>query len=135
VNHQDLANQFNNFSYQLITTHSDISDKIISIQDDIFFRRIIFSRYYYALYHKYLAHDEKLSKSTASGKHETIIKKLKSSPQRDCKKLFQFFIKLKNLRVWADYNLDEKNVQALNIKLDILSSDVYKIINKKNITC
>lgn len=38
MNHQDLANQLNDFSFQLINHHSNINDKVISIQDEIFLR-------------------------------------------------------------------------------------------------
>ena len=133
MNHQDLANQFNNFSFELINNHSDINDKIVSIQDEVFLRRVIFSRYYYALYHKYLAHDKALRVSTGAGKHDIILRKVKNCGDP---KLFQTFSKLKALRVWADYNLDDTDANnALRISLIKLRQDVYSITNRANINC
>jgi len=132
VNHKDLANQFNDFSFQLIKNHSNINNKVVSIKDEIFLRRIIFSRYYYALYHKYLEHDKSLSMSTGAGKHDAILQKIKSC--RD-PKLLQVFSKLKTLRIWADYSLDDTNSKALNINLEKLSQDVFSIIKRKKISC
>lgn len=132
MNHQDLANQLNDFSFQLINHHSNINDKVISIQDEIFLRRVIFSRYYYALYHKYLAHDRTLSMSTGAGKHEVILNKIKNCGDP---KFYSIFSKLRELRVWADYNLDDTSSNALNVNLNRLSQDVYSIIKKANINC
>ena len=132
MNHKDLANQFNDFSFQLIKNHSNINNKVVSIKDEIFLRRIIFSRYYYALYHKYLEHDKSLSMSTGAGKHDAILQKIKLC--RD-PKLFQVFLKLKTLRIWADYSLDDTNSKALNINLEKLSQDVFSIIKRKKISC
>lgn len=132
MKHQELANQFNEFAYQLVIKHTSINSDITSIQNEVFLRRLIFSRYYYALYHKYLAHDSSLSNSSGAGKHETIVQKIKN-----CKdpKLTQVFSKLKTLRVWADYSLDENDALALEINLQNLNQDVYSIIKRDNIKC
>ena len=132
MNHQDLANQLNDFSFQLITHHSNIDDKVVSIKDEVFLRRIIFSRYYYALYHKYLEHDRVLSQNTGAGKHDVILQKIKRCEDP---KLLQVFSKLKTLRVWADYNLDDTNLNALEVNLNRLSQDVYSIIRRAKIRC
>jgi len=132
MNHQELANQFNQFAYELIKKHNLINQEIISIQNEILLRRIIFSRFYYALYHKYLAHDSKLSKSTGASKHDAIKQTIQHCNDD---KLNQIFIKLQNLRVWADYNLDENNNQALNINLNQLSNDVHSILKREKHNC
>ncbi|MFZ2968878.1 MAG: hypothetical protein WA080_07480 [Sulfuricurvum sp.] len=132
MNHQELANQFNTFAYELVIKHTLIDHETTSLQNETFLRRIIFSRFYYALYHKYLAHDSTLSNSTASGKHETISQKIKN-----CKddKLYQVFLKLKTLRVWADYSLNEVDANALKINLITLSQEVNSILKREKDKC
>ncbi len=132
MNHQELANQFNTFAYELVIKHTLIDHETTSLQNETFLRRIIFSRFYYALYHKYLAHDSALSSSTAANKHDTIVQKI----QR-CKdpKLAQVFLKLKTLRVWADYSLNEVDANALKINLITLSQEVNSILKREKHKC
>ena len=131
MSHQDLANQFNSFAYELITHHLKINDKVISIQDEIFLRRIIFSRYYYALYHKYLEHNPKLSASTGTNTHSVIRDNIRN---RGDAKLKQIFLKLRTLRTWSDYQLSEDPI-AVSLNLQGLTQDVYKIVKRTNINC
>lgn len=79
-----------------------------------------------------MAHDSTLSNSTASGKHETISQKIKN-----CKddKLYQVFLKLKTLRVWADYSLNEVDANALKINLIALSQEVNSILKREKHKC
>jgi uncharacterized membrane protein len=131
VNHQDLANQFNDFAYQLINHHLVVNDRIISIQDEIFFKRIVFSRYYYALYHKYLEHNSTLSASSGTNIHSSIRNNIQNKGDA---KLKQVFLKLRTLRTWADYEL-HINPSVVPTNLEKLSSDVYSIVKRININC
>jgi hypothetical protein len=132
MNHQELANQFNTFAYELVTKHQDINTNISSIQNETLLRRIIFSRFYYALYHKYLAHDSALSRSTGANKHDAIVQKIQRCNDL---KLAQVFLKLKALRVWADYRLNEVDDEALNINLTTLSQEVNDILKREKHHC
>jgi len=130
MDHLTLANNFNAFAYELVTNHSKINNEVKSIQDDIFLRRIVFSRYYYALYHKYLAHDDELSSMSGSGLHATVLEKIKCCGDP---KLYQVYVKLRNLRIWADYQ--DTNHLALTVNLMTINTDVFSIIKRKQIKC
>lgn len=127
--HIDLANKFNSFAYELLSNEINCKNCSSSISDDILFRRIIFSRYYYALYHKCLAYDDQLSQSTIAGKHQAIIEKIK---KKNDTKLIQTYLKLYNLRVWADYQLDN-DIMATNIKLNTINTEVWNILKRVTI--
>ena len=129
--HLDLANNFNSFAYDLVTNESVAKENLESLKDDVLFRRIIFSKYYYALYHKYLAHDDDLRSKTGSSIHNAILNKVCSCNDP---KLHQVFLKLLNLRVWADYKVEDDE-QALSVGLKVIANDVYSIIKRSNINC
>lgn len=133
MEHIDLAKQFNSFAYELAQEHMSINDKIPSISNTILLRRIIFNKYYYALYHKYLSHDSDLSSKSGSSIHDAILKKIRACKDND-QKLYQVYLKLLNLRVWADYKLDD-NQNALTINLATLNNDVWSIMKRKTISC
>ncbi len=130
MDHLALANQFNSFAFELVNNHDRIDHKILSLKDDVFLRRVLFSRYYYALYHKYLAHDSDLSSKSGPGLHEQVLKKIGSCGDP---KLYQVFLKLRNLRIWADYKDDEPTATTVN--LQSINSDVYSIIKRTSINC
>jgi len=132
MNHQELAKQFNAFAYELVTKHTLIDHETTSLQNETLLRRIIFSRFYYALYHKYLAHDSALSISTGANKHDAIVQKLQRC---DDTKFRIVFLKLKALRVWADYSLNEVDANALKINLVTLSQDVHGILKREKHHC
>jgi len=129
--HLELAKQFNLFAYELVSKEVIAKENLKSLENDIVYRRIIFNKYYYALYHKYLAYDDDLSSKTGSSKHDAIKRKIESCGDR---KLSQVFIKLLNLRVWADYRVDE-NPMALSIRLQELNTDVWSVVKRSNISC
>ncbi|MCF6309949.1 MAG: hypothetical protein L3J19_05680 [Sulfurimonas sp.] len=129
MDHLTLANQFNSFAYELVNNHSKINKDITSVQDDTLLRRIVFSRYYYALYHKYLAHDKDLSSKSGPGLHETILTKVASCGDP---KLYQVYLKLRNLRIWADYQ--DNNKIALSVNLMTINADVYSVIKREKIS-
>lgn len=130
MEHIDLAKQFNSFAYELAKEHISINDKIPSISNTNLLRRIIFNKYYYALYHKYLSHDSDLSSKSGPGIHDAIVKKIQAKDP----KLFQVYLKLLNLRVWADYKLDD-NSDALTLNLTTLNNNVWSIMKRKTISC
>lgn len=74
--------------------------------------RAVFSRLYYALYHKYLAHDSTLLNTSLGQKHEMI----QSSIGRGnyLHKTKQIYIKMYKLRLWADYDkrIDKDLIEA-----------------------
>ena len=79
MNHEDLAKQFSMFAFEIVKKHSSINTDITAItaiQDDFLLKRIVFSRYYYSLYHKYLQYDKELRESSGAGKHSVILNKL-----------------------------------------------------------
>ncbi|MBL0686459.1 MAG: hypothetical protein JJV94_01350 [Sulfurospirillum sp.] len=129
--HLCLAKKFNEFAYELVSKETTIKGNLTSLKDDSLFRRVIFQKYYYALYHKYLAHDDELSSKTGSGKHGAIKSKIEKC--RD-EKLSQVFIKLQNLRVWADYEYSDQD-KALKVNLKEINSNVWSIIKRSNINC
>jgi len=129
--HLNLAEKFNSFAYDLISNEKNVKNNVQSLNDDELYRRIIFNKYYYALYHKYLAYDDELSSKSGSGKHKAILTKIESCQDP---KLLQIYIKLLNLRIWADYKLDNDQ-QALSVNLASLNSDVWNIIKRTNINC
>ena len=118
MNHLDLAKQFQKFA-------DDLASEKINVEDKVLLRRIIFSRYYYALFHKYFAIDPELANSTEGQKHKQIKEKLKKTN----KKFYNIFIKLQNLRIWADYKPTE-NKKALKLNLQTLSKDINLIVTK-----
>jgi len=124
MSHEDLAFKFCGFVDNFIKEIDHIS--FIDKNDEIFYR-VCLQKLYYALYHKMLQHDVALSESNAPNQHETIYKKLlKNDP-----KLAQLYEKMKSLRVWADYKLDEIPKSALD--LNYLQYQVYKVLRRKTI--
>jgi len=128
--HLILAEKFNSFAYELVSNEEKVKSDISLLTDDVLYRRIIFNKYYYALYHKYLAYDVNLSINSGSNKHSTILKKLQNYDD----KLYLTFSKLQSLRIWADYQLED-NPQAININLITLNEDVWNFIKRKTISC
>jgi hypothetical protein len=128
MDHLSLANQFNTFAFEVKDNCTSINSEITSLQNDEFFRRIIFSRYYYALYHKFLAYNGELASKTGPGLHEILLRKVQAYSDP---KLYQTFIKLRNLRIWADYK--DNDPSALRVNLNTINADVYSIIKRTTI--
>lgn len=124
--HLDIAKQFNEFAYELVKNRHKIIGDIKSLEDETLFRRVIYNKYYYALFHKYLAYDDDLSQSTAGGKHTTIINKLRTN---DNEEFLSTFIKLQNLRIWADYKPDNH----IDININTISNQVWNIIKRSSL--
>ena len=127
----NLANCFNKFAYELVIREEIVKKNIKPLEDDVLYRRVIFNKYYYALYHKYLAYDNDLRNKNGSSKHDAIRTKIKNCGDP---KLFQVFEKLLALRIWADYEVDDSS-QARTINLTTLNQDVWKIIKRESLNC
>ncbi len=127
----DLAECFNKFAYELVSQEKIVKKNIKSLEDDVLYRRVIFNKYYYALYHKYLAYDNDLRNKSGSSKHDAILTKIRKSGDP---KLFQVFEKLHSLRIWADYKVNDSS-KAMSINLTTLNQDVWKIIKRESLNC
>ncbi len=127
----DLAECFNKFAYELVSQEKIVKKNIKSLEDDVLYRRVIFNKYYYALYHKYLAYDNDLRNKSGSSKHDAILTKIRKSGDP---KLFQVFEKLHSLRIWADYKVNDSS-KAMSINLTTLNRDVWKIIKRESLNC
>lgn len=127
----DLAECFNKFAYELVSQEKIVKKNIKSLEDDVLYRRVIFNKYYYALYHKYLAYDNDLRNKSGSSKHDAILTKIENCGDN---KLFQVFEKLYSLRIWADYKVNDSS-KAMSINLTTLNRDVWKIIKRESLNC
>ncbi len=127
----DLANCFNKFAYELVSKEKIAKENIKPLEDDVLYRRVIFNKYYYALYHKYLAHDNDLRDKSGSSKHDAIRTKIRNCGDT---KLSQVFEKLLALRIWADYKVDD-SPYARDINLTTLNQNVWNIIKRESLNC
>lgn len=66
--------------------------------------RAVYGRIYYALYHKYLAHDASFATSKEKNKHLIIQREITLFDP----KIRQLYVKMYNLRLWADYDFTDK---------------------------
>lgn len=121
-----LYEELSNFSYEIFKNYNEIKALITPLKNEEFFRRLVFSRLYYSLFHKYLEEDSSLRNSTVKI-HKAIKEKLKYSNNE---KFYQLFVKLYNLRIWADYKY-EYDDEAKNVNLNKILDDVYKLIKSK----
>lgn len=123
-----LAKQLSDFCYELLQNRGLLKSTIKTIEDEEFFRRVLFNRLYYSLFHKYLELDDELRNSKVK-KHKAIKEKLKYSKNI---KFYLQFVKLQNLRIWADYRYDDYE-KAKSINLNKLLEDVHKLIEMRKI--
>jgi len=121
-----LYEELSNFSYETFKNYDEIKVLITPLENEEFFRRLVFSRLYYSLFHKYLEEDSSLRNSTVKI-HKAIKEKLKYSNN---KKFYQLFVKLYNLRIWADYKY-EYDDKAKNVNLNKILYDVHTLIKNK----
>ncbi len=124
MTHQDLADNFCSFVYDFIQEADNIS--FINKTDEMFYR-VCFQKLYYALYHKMLHHDTGLSESNSPGKHETIYQKLVANDPS----LAQLCLKMRSLRLWADYKLENTPQSPPNITF--YQNQVYKVVKRSTI--
>lgn len=114
--HLELSKQFSAFSFEL----SNIN--LININDETKTRAII-NRLYYALYHRILPEIKELKSKSGPSQHDAICGiLLKNAPQDEATKLF---LKLKSLRVWADYEINNRT----NVDLKRLIYETNKVVN------
>ena len=125
MTHQDLANNFCALVYDFMKEIDDIC--FINKTDEMFYR-VCFQKLYYALYHKMLHHDTKLSESEAPGKHESIMQKIYHT--KDVQ-LIQIYSKMKALRIWADYKLS--NIPESTPNITYYQKQVYNVLQRSTI--
>ncbi|MFA5233439.1 MAG: hypothetical protein WC390_03490 [Sulfurimonas sp.] len=130
--HLELAKEFNSFAFELVNNEINVKKCIESLSNDTLYRRVIFQKYYYALYHKYLAHESSLNTKSGTNMHETILTKIKACNDDA---LYQTFSKLRDLRIWADYKFNDDNPTAMMINLTHINASVYNIIKRQTINC
>lgn len=125
MTHQQLADGFKLFTFQCINEENDLKSLIPILSDDILYRRIIFSRLYYALYHKFLQEDQEIRELSGPGQHAVMLEKLK----RHDNDLYRVYAKLHSLRIWADYKIEEDQ-EALELTLKTLNQQVHKVLQR-----
>lgn len=114
--HLELSKQFSAFSFEL----SNIN--LININDETKTRAII-NRLYYALFHRILPEIKELKNKSGSSQHDALYRALLiKAPNQEITNLFS---KLKALRVWADYEINN----SPNIDLQRLIYETNKVVN------
>lgn len=94
--HLNLSKEFNAYSFEINNIKLGIDDETKT--------RAIINRLYYALFHRILPEIKELKNNEGANQHDAICRiLLKKAPNQDATKLF---LKLKSLRVWADYEIN-----------------------------
>jgi len=106
MDNQKYAKELNKFSFLF-----NKEDKEIFEIDDEVKLRIVLSRLYYAVLHHFFQQHQELSNSSASGKHETMLRIV----EREHSGHSILFKELKKLREWADYRPLENVPFPINI--------------------
>lgn len=76
--------------------------------------RIVLSRLYYACFHKGLEDFSDIRNSSEGKKHQRLIEALTASTKPEHKQLLKLILKLKDLRIWADYDYSDKIYKNAN---------------------
>ena len=127
MTHSDLAKKLYEFCEQLL---DETQKPQILKEDELFFRRIFFSRLYYALFHKVLNQSSTFQELSGPKQHQAIKDALeKKAKNQVVNKIYQKFIILRTLRVWADYKIDD-NERAKKENLKRLLYNVKNIIGQ-----
>lgn len=108
---QELADQF-------FTIACEIKTKCLTNLSKEQLSRGVYSRLYYAMYHKYLAHDSTLQETSFGKKHEIIQTNIARGNYDP--KTKQLYKKMYALRLWADYNT--------RVAKDILEADMDRYV-------
>ena len=110
----DFSKDLNTFSYMYKNRNSDI----FTINDESQ-KRIFLSRLYYSLYHRLLTELPKIKDLSGPGGHETVYTILEKQVRNGehYRKLFEHFKDLKDLRVWADYKVEECLTASTNFTI------------------
>ena len=103
---QEYAEELNHFSFRFHNEDKKLFEIDIEVKE-----RIILSRLYYALLHHFFQQHKALANSTASGKHETMLRMV----QKEHSHHFPLFMELKKLREWADYRPMENMPFPVNV--------------------
>jgi len=102
---QEYAKGLNHFSFLLFKE----KEEVFEIDSDVRYR-IVLSRLYYALLHHFFHLHRELAESSASGKHETMLRIV----EKEHRQYFALFTELKKLREWADYRPAEEAPFPIN---------------------
>ncbi|MCT7576435.1 hypothetical protein ACOTVZ_02810 [Aliarcobacter butzleri] len=76
--------------------------------------RIVLSRLYYACFHKGLEDFSNIRNSSEGKKHQRLIEGLTASTKPEHKQLLNLILKLKDLRIWADYDYSDETYKNAN---------------------
>ena len=115
---ETYSKELNTFSFLLFNEKSELFEMNEDVKE-----RIILSRLYYALLHHFFEQHQNIALSTASGKHETVLRIVKKEHNLH----FSLFLSLKKLREWADYHPHE--VAPFPLNLSRLLHQVNRVIN------
>lgn len=107
IHNNTLTDIFKEFAQCLNKTSLECTDNTYKI-DSYTKARIILGRLYYACFHKGLEDFSLIRTSTAGKKHIKLLEALEKSTKQEHKQLYSLISKLYDLRVWADYEYDNK---------------------------
>ena len=124
----DFSKDLNTFSYMYKNKNSDIF-----IINDESQKRIFLSRLYYSLYHRLLTELPKIKELSGPGGHETVYITLEKQVRHGdhYQKLFAHFTDLRDLGVWADYNVEESLETDTNFT--VLFQKTFRFINSSKL--
>ena len=124
----DFSKDLNAFSYMYKNKNSDIF-----IINDESQKRIFLSRLYYSLYHRLLTELPKIKELSGPGGHETVSITLEKQVRHGdhYQKLFAHFTDLRDLRVWADYKVEESLETDTNFT--VLFQKTFRFINSSKL--
>ena len=96
-------------------------------------KRIFLSRLYYSLYHRLLTELPKIKDLSGPGGHETVYTILEKQVRNGehYRKLFEHFTDLRDLRIWADYKIEQDFEASTNFS--ILFQKTFRFINSSKL--
>ena len=124
----DFSKDLNAFSYMYKNKNNDIF-----IINDESQKRIFLSRLYYSLYHRLLTELPRIKELTGPGGHETVYITLEKQVRHgeQYQKLFDHFTDLRDLRIWADYKVEE--ILEANTNFPVLFQKTFRFINSSKL--
>jgi hypothetical protein len=123
MSHQDLALSFSETAFAIKNNClRDLNPEQVC--------RAVYSRLYYALYHKYLEHDSSLATSKDKSKHAAVKRRISAKHSHETLILYN---NMYALRIWADYDLNKHQApgaeKTLSTTLTPLMEQINKFIN------
>ena len=128
MNRLDFSKDLNKFSF----FYKNKNSAIFEINDESQ-KRIFISRLYYSLYHRLLTELPKIKELSGPGGHETVYITLEKQVRHGdhYQKLFAHFTDLRDLRVWADYKVEESLETDTNFT--VLFQKTFRFINSSKL--